>query len=439
MERLIVVGGGAAGMTAASWARRLKPNLDIIVFEATKMVSHAPCGIPYYVEGLFDDENLFLTYTPSYFTEKRGIKVIINTKVTDIDVNSRIITVMENSQSKNRYEYDYLVLSMGAKPKKIHSNGDYIFYVHHPAEATIIREKLWRVNKIAIIGGGILGIEMAEALNARGKKVILIHRGRYLLNRMLDEDMGKTITEKVSSKVETKLGESLVDVKENGKLVITDKGRYEVDSTIVAIGVEPNVDLVKDKLKLGETGALWTDDHMRTNVHNVYAAGDNVESINIITKKPSWVPFAPVANKMGFVAGSNIGGKDIRFPGVIDTQITKFDEYIIGKTGITENEAKRLGIKTVSAIVHHKTRARYYPGSKDIIVKLVAEENSMRIIGGQIIGGEEVLGRLNMLASVIQKGFTAEELFFVETGYVPPVNRVWDVITLAARKLYAGD
>ncbi|QXJ28220.1 CoA-disulfide reductase [Saccharolobus shibatae B12] len=437
MERLIIIGGGAAGMTAASWARRHKPNIDITVFESTKMVSHAPCGIPYFTEGLFDDENLFMTYTPEYFVEKRKINVKINSKVEEVDLRSRTITVRENQENK-KYEFDYLLLSTGAKPKKLNAEGDRIFYVHHPADASYIRQKLWSFDRIAIIGGGILGIEMTEALRARGKKLVLIHRGKYLLNKMLDEDMGKIITDKVGSEIELKLNESLISVTEKGRLIVTDKGKYEVDATVVAIGVEPNVDLVKDQLKIGETGAIWADNHMRTSIENVYAAGDSTESINIITKQPDWVPFAPVANKMGFVAGNNIGGKDVTFPGVIGTMITKFEEYVIAKTGITENEAKRHNIKTVSATVHHKTRARYYPGSKDIIVKLIAEANTMRIIGAQIIGEEEVLGRLNMMAAVIQKGFTAEELFFVETGYVPPVNRVWDAVTLAARKLYTG-
>ncbi|WP_338603778.1 CoA-disulfide reductase [Sulfolobus tengchongensis] len=437
MEKLIIIGGGAAGMTAASWARRLKPDLDITVLESTKMVSHAPCGIPYFTEGLFDDESLFMTYTPDYFIEKRKINVKINSIVEEVDLKSRILVVKEN-QDRIKYEFDNLLLSMGAKPKKINSDGEKIFYVHHPAEATHLRQKLWGFNRIAIIGGGILGIEMAEALRARGKRVIMIHRGKYLLNKMLDEDMGKVVTEKVSSEVELRLSEELVNVEEGGRIVITDKGKYEVDATIVAIGVEPNIDLVKNQLRIGETGAIWTDDHMRTSVKGVYAAGDVAEATNIITKKPDWVPFAPVANKMGFVAGNNIGGKNVIFPGVLGTMITKFEEYIIGKTGLTEVDAKKHGLKTVSATVHHKTRARYYPDSKDIIVKLIAEANSMRIIGAQIIGEEEVLGRLNMLAAVIQKGFTAEDLFFVETGYVPPVNRVWDVVTLAARKLYTG-
>lgn len=411
--------------------------MHVTVFESTKMVSHAPCGIPYFTEGLFDDENLFMTYTPEYFIEKRKINVKTNSKVEEVDLRSRIVVVREN-QEKRKYEFDYLLFSTGARPKKINAEGDRIFYVHHPAEASYIRQKLWSFNRIAIIGGGILGIEMAEALRARGKKIVLIHRGRYLLNKMLDEDMGKIVTDKVESEIELKLNESLVSVIEEGRVVITDKGKYDVDATVVAIGVEPNIDLVKDQLKIGQTGAIWADNHMRTSVENVYAAGDSTESINIITKKPDWVPFAPVANKMGFVAGNNIGGKDVTFPGVVGTMITKFEEFIIGKTGVTENEAKRYNIKTVSAIVHHKTRARYYPGSKDIIVKLIAEADTMRIIGAQIVGEEEVLGRLNMMAAVIQKGFTAEDLFFVETGYVPPVNRVWDVVTLAARKLFSG-
>ncbi|MEJ2770488.1 MULTISPECIES: FAD-dependent oxidoreductase [unclassified Stygiolobus] len=435
MEKLVVIGGGAAGMSASSRARRLKPQIEIEVFEATKMVSHAPCGIPYFVEGLFDDENLFMTYTPQFFIENRRINVRINTKVAEIDLSSRVVYA-EGKDGKMKSEYDYLVISTGSKPKRLPSEGnDRVFYIHHPAEAVSLRQKLWSLNTIAIIGGGILGVEAAEALTQRGKKILLIHRGEYLLNKSLDQELGKLITERISRDVELRLGEGVTEIKQGGRLIITDKGKYEVDGTIIAIGVEPNVDLVKGKIQLGTTGAIKVDEYMRTNYREVYSAGDNTESVNIVTGKPHWVPFAPVANKMGYVAGSNIGGEPMKFPGVVNTQITKYKEYYIGRVGLQEEEAKKYGFHPVSATITGKTRARYYPGAKDIHVKVIADEETKRILGAQIVGEEEVLGRIDMMAAAIMKGFTIEDTFFIEMGYLPAISRVWDPVIVAIRKI----
>jgi len=435
MEKLVVIGGGAAGMSASSRARRLKPQIEIEVFEATKMVSHAPCGIPYFVEGLFDDENLFMTYTPQFFIENRKINVRINTRVTEIDLSSRVVYA-EGKDGKMKSEYDYLVISTGSKPKRLPSEGnDRVFYIHHPAEAVSLRQKLWSLNTIAIIGGGILGVEAAEALTQRDKKVLLIHRGEYLLNKSLDQELGKLITDRISRDVELRLGEGVTEIKQGGRLIITDKGKYEVDGTIIAIGVEPNVDLVKGKIQLGTTGAIKVDEYMRTNYREVYSAGDNTESVNIVTGKPYWVPFAPVANKMGYVAGSNIGGEPMKFPGVVNTQITKYKEYYIGRVGLQEEEAKKYGFHPVSATITGKTRARYYPGAKDIHVKVIADEETKRILGAQIVGEEEVLGRIDMMAAAIMKGFTIEDTFFIEMGYLPAISRVWDPVIVAIRKI----
>jgi len=435
MEKLVVIGGGAAGMSASSRARRLKPQIEIEVFEATKMVSHAPCGIPYFVEGLFDDENLFMTYTPQFFIENRKINVRINTKVTEIDLSSRVVYA-EGKDGRMKSEYDYLVISTGSKPKRLPSEGnDRVFYIHHPAEAVSLRQKLWSLNTIAIIGGGILGVEAAEALTQRDKKVLLIHRGEYLLNKSLDQELGKLITDRISRDVELRLGEGVTEIKQGGRLIITDKGKYEVDGTIIAIGVEPNVDLVKGKIQLGTTGAIKVDEYMRTNYREVYSAGDNTESVNIVTGKPHWVPFAPVANKMGYVAGSNIGGEPMKFPGVVNTQITKYKEYYIGRVGLQEEEAKKYGFHPVSATITGKTRARYYPGAKDIHVKVIADEETKRILGAQIVGEEEVLGRIDMMAAAIMKGFTIEDTFFIEMGYLPAISRVWDPVIVAIRKI----
>jgi NADPH-dependent 2,4-dienoyl-CoA reductase/sulfur reductase-like enzyme len=439
MKRVVVIGGGAAGMSASSRVRRLDETAEITVFEATDMVSHAPCGIPYYIEGLFDDVRLFMTYDPDFFKTKRRINVLTETRVTEVDLKSRVVRA-EGRHGKVVTEYDYLIIATGASPKVLDTaKGDRVFYVHHPAEAKELREKLWSLNKIAIIGAGITGLETAEALAAKGKKVYLIHRGPYPLNKYLDEDMGKILAERVSRSVDFRPNESFERTENEGRVVVTDKGKYEVDGTIVAVGIKPNVELFEDYVKLGPTGAIETNHYMRTNLREVYAAGDVAESINLVTGRPDWQPFAPVANKMGFVAGSNIAGHEMRFPGVVGTVMTKFENYFIAKTGLTEKEARAYGFRPFAATISSKTRARYYPGAKDIHVRLVMDEATGRILGGQIIGEEEVLGRIDTIAAIIQKGMTAEEAFFVEMGYLPAISRVWDPLIVAIRQLLKAE
>ncbi|WP_292320060.1 FAD-dependent oxidoreductase [Caldisphaera sp.] len=437
-ETLIIIGGGDAGMTTASWARRRKPSMNIKVFEKTNLISHAPCGLPYYIEGLFDDESLLAAYKAEEFEKERNVNVKINHEVTDIDFDNRIIYTV-NEGKVYKYEYDYLVLATGSKPKKInYDNESRIFYVHHPAFARDVRDKIMKLNKIAIIGGGILGIEMAEALAKNKKQVILIHKHSYLLNKILDEDMAYYINNMVSKDLLVKLNEETLEINEGGRIVITNKNRYEVDGTIVAIGVMPNTGLVKENNFIGETKAIKTDEYMRTYMKDVYAVGDVAESKNIITGKPDWQPFAPVAGKMGFTAGNHIGGVYYKFPGLVGTAITKYNDYFIAKTGLTESEAIKNGFKTMSTIVRSKTRARYYPGGKDIIIKLIADEVSQKIIGAQIIGGEEVLGRIDMIALAIMKSNTLYDLFYLEHAYMPAISRSWDPVILAARSLMTG-
>ncbi len=437
MERVLVIGGGAAGMTTASWIRRLAPEMKVTVLESTSMVSHAPCGVPYFLEGLFDDPKLFMTYEPSFFIQKRGIDLRVGVKVREIDIPSRVAKVGEKNE---KVEFDYLVVATGSVPSEIKTDGnERVFFVHHPAHADELRRSLWSLEKVAVIGGGILGVETSEALVSRGKKVIMIHHGDRPLNRMLDDDMASFLSPKIASDVDMRLSESVLEIKDSGRTVITDKGEYKVDGTVVAVGVKPNSSLVKGQLELGVHGAIVVNDKMETSKKGVYAVGDVAQSINVITGKPDWVPYAPVANKMGFVAAFNVAGLERRFPGVVGTMITKYKETQIGKVGITHEDAVKSNMKVVEAKVQHKTRARYYPGSKDIWVKLIAEESSGRILGAQIVGEEEVLGRLDVLALAMMKRLTVEDLFFMENAYLPAVARVWDPIVLAARKIYAGD
>lgn len=429
-----MIGGGAAGMSAASRVRRLRGDFEVVVFEETSFVSHAPCGVPYYVEGLFTDVNLLMQYTPQYFRESRGIEVRTNVKVTEVGQG---YVKFEGG----KLDWDYLVIATGARPKlpKIPIEGDRVFTVHHPAEAQALKSSLESPRSIGIVGSGYVGIEMAEALRARGKDVTIMEMLPYPLYRALDEDTGRLLMDKMSeSGIKLRFNERVLSIERDaggGQVVITDAGKYRFDAVILAVGVEPNTDLAKELgLRIGETGAIWVDDHMRTSVENVYAAGDSTETINLVTHKPYYHPFGPTANKMGYVAGTNIAGGDMRFPGVVGTSFTKFMDLQVGSTGLTARDAVKFGFKPVTTLVKSRSRARYYPGGRDIWVKLIVDETNMRIIGAQVLGYEEVLGRVNVLSLAIARGLTVEELFFTDLAYLPAVTTVWDPLVVAARQ-----
>ncbi|WP_052290725.1 FAD-dependent oxidoreductase [Caldivirga maquilingensis] len=436
--RVVVIGGGAAGMSAASRIKRIRPDYDVVVFESTNIVSHAPCGIPYFLEGLFNDESLFMHYTPDYFTSVRGVRVRVNESVVKVG-DGFIIT-----NTGNRVNWDYLVLATGSVPRipNIPISGNKVFTIHHPSRAVEVRRILDSVNVIGIVGSGYIGLEVAEAMRVKGKEVIIVSRSSYPLSRSLDSDLGALVTEElIKSGVKVKLNERLIEIGRQGdsQVIITDSGKYIVDAVILATGIAPNVELASMlNLRIGETGAVWVNEHMATSRENVYAAGDVAETINVVTNEPYWHPFGTTANKMGYTAGSNIAGLRLRFPGVAGTSMTRFMNMYVASTGLTESEAVKHGLRVASTVIRARTRARYYPGDGELIVKLIAEKGSGRIIGGQFIGsdGGQVLGRVNTLASLIYKKATVEDLFLTDLAYLPPVTQVWDPLIIAARQLF---
>ncbi|ADY02344.1 NADPH:elemental sulfur oxidoreductase [Vulcanisaeta moutnovskia 768-28] len=436
--KVVVIGGGAAGMSAASRVKKLRRDANVVVLEGSNMVSHAPCGIPYYLEGLFDNYDLLMHYTPDYFRNVRNIDVRLNDVVVEVGQN------YVRTNKGNRFEWDYLVLAMGAIPitPGIPIRGDRVFTVHHPAEAMKLRDALYSVSTIGIIGTGYVGLEVAEALRFRGKNVIMIGRSGYPLRKSLDEDIGNIVKNELSKYgVKLRLNEIILEISDQGdeQVIITDGGKYVVDAVILATGIRPNIELARQlSLRIGETGAVWVDEHMRTSIDNVYAAGDIAETRNLITNKPYWHPFGTTANKMGFVVGSNIAGKLMIFPGVVGTSMTRFMNLYIASTGLTTQEAIRHGFRIRSAVITARTKARYYPGGGYVTIKLIVDDGSMRLIGAQVLGddGSYVLGKIDTLAALMAKGATVEDLFMSDLAYLPAVTQVWDPLIIAARQFF---
>lgn len=436
--RVVIVGGGASGMSAASRVKRLMPGADVKVFEKNGYVSYAPCGIPYFLGGVIDSLDKLIHYSVNVFREKRGIDVHIRASVEDVDEG--YVEVAEKGGSK-RYEWDVLVLATGARPIVPPIPGvdfDGVLTLRNLEDGVKAREMLAKAERVGIIGGGYIGLEVAENLIKLGKKVLMFEMLPHVMPT-LDHDMAERVErELIEHGVELHLSEKVVELGGDGSVskVVTEKGSYEVDLVFMAVGVRPDTSLAENLgLRIGETRAVWTDKRMRTSMENVYAVGDVAETVNLVTGRRDWIPLAPAANKMGYVAGSNIAGMDIEFPGVVGTAITKAFELEIGRTGLTEAQAKRLGYEAVSATITAKSRAGYYPEPKTVKVKLVADTETGRLLGAQIVGYEGVLARVNTVAALLPRGATVRDLFFADLAYAPPFAPVWDPLVVAARVL----
>jgi CoA-disulfide reductase len=440
MERrtVVVIGGGAAGMSAASRVKKLRPDWDVKVFEATEWVSHAPCGIPYVVEGIAEKEKL-MYYPPEVFIKKRGIDLHLRARVVEVDQG--VVRVEEEGGEKT-YEWDYLVFANGASPRIPAIEGvnlPGVFTADLPPDAVAIRDYMERngVENVVIIGGGYIGVEMAEAFSAQGKRVTLIERNERVMAKAFDKELTDVLEEEMKKRIDLHTQEITLRIegKERVEKVITDAGEYPADIVILATGIRPNVELAREiGVRLGETGAIWTNEKMQTSVENVYAAGDVAETRHIITGRRVWIPLAPVGNKMGYVAGSNIAGKEIHFPGVLGTSVTKFFDIEIGKTGLTEAEAMREGYDVRTAFIKASTRPHYYPGARPIWLKGVVDNETNRLLGVQAAGAE-ILPRIDTAAAMLTAGFTTKDAFFTDLAYAPPFAPVWDPLTVLARVL----
>ncbi len=437
--RLIVVGGSAAGMAAAAKAKRMDPSMEVIVFEKNGFVSYAPCGIPYYIEGLVGNIDELVYYRLDYFREKRGIDVRIHHLVTDIDVDKKLVYVTDKKTGRtSKLEYDKLMLATGGRPIKPDIKGIDLEGIHtlrSLEDGERLKKDVIKSNVIGIVGGGYIGVEVAEAVRKLGKRVLLFEMLDHIMPTF-DKEAALPIEEELKKNhVELHLNEKVVEFIGNDRVtkVVTEKGSYKVDTVLLAVGVRPNIELAKRiGIELGETGAIKVNEYMRTNIEDIYAGGDNTETVHLVTGKPTYIPLAPAANKMGRVAGENIAGGKAKFPGVVGTSITKAFNLEVGKTGFSLKEALEHGFDAVAVDIRHGSKSHYYPGFSKLNLRLVADRETHRVLGGQITGYEGVLARVNTLAAVITARMTTDELKMLDLAYAPPFAPVWDILIVAA-------
>ena len=439
-QRLAIIGGDAAGMSAATTARRRDRELDVVAFERGPHTSYSACGIPYYVGGLVEEADRLISRSPEEH-RANGIDVRMRCEVVAIDLDARRLTVRSQTGEESVEPFDQLVIATGAQAVRPPIPGaEAIEPAQTVAAAERLRAALERGGRSAVVvGAGYIGLEMAEAFAGRGLQVTVIERAPQVM-ATLDADMATHVQAAAEAHgVRVVLGASVQEVvlgdAGDPVAVRTDDETIDADHVVIGVGSEPLVDLAEAAgLQVGDSGALCVDDRQRCPGHDgVFAAGDCAESHHRVLDRPVNIQLGTHANKQGRIAGANATGGDERFPGVIGTAVSKICRYEVGRTGISEREAADAGIEVVSATIKDRTRAGYYPGAGPIWVKLVAQAGSGRLLGGQIVGVEGAAKRIDVLATAVWTGLAVDELALLDLSYAPPYSGVYDPLLIAAR------
>ena len=439
-ERLVVVGGDAAGMSAASQARRLRDagDLEIVVLEQGHDVSFSACGIPYWVGDQVTDRDELIARTPAEFAA-REIQVRTGTRAEEVDLDAGVVV----TAAGERLGYDRLVVATGGRPTRPPIPGldaPGVYGVHRLDDGAAIRSAIDAgARRGLVLGGGYIGLEMAEALQARGLDVTVV-LADPLPMQLLDADMGERVCTAMKAMgmtvhTDQAVREVLVDAAGRARGVRTDVDSYDADLVVLGLGMGPEARLAADAgLAIGRTGAIDVDRSQRCRDHpEVFAAGDCAQTFHRVTGEAAHVALGTHANKQGRVAGSVIGGRPARFAGVLGTALTKVGDLEIGRTGLCTTQAEQAGFAWRTDTIEGTTRAGYYPGADQIAVKLVTEAGSGQLLGAQVVGGPGAGKRIDVLATAIWAGMTAEDLAGSDLSYAPPFSPTYDPVVVAAR------
>lgn len=439
--KVVIIGGVAGGATAAARIRRLDENAEIVVFERSGFVSYANCGLPYYIGGVITDEEELTLQTPESFWMRFRIDIKTNHEVTDIDAAGKTVSVKNLLTGEEWKEsYDKLILSPGAKPTKPNIPGldsDKIFTLRTVEDTLRIHKYVEQAGpkSAVLVGGGYIGIEVAENLHEKGLDVTIVQRPKQLMNT-LDYDMATLVHTNVRKKgVGIKVGSSVTGFKEeDGKIVtlIKDEEGIPADMVLLAIGVTPDSDLAKKAgLELGIKGSIVVNDRMETSDPDIYAVGDAVQVKHFVSGLDAVIALAGPANKQGRIAADNICGGDSRYLGSQGSSIIKIFDQTVASTGLTEKAAAAAGIEYESVVLSPASHAGYYPGAKVMTMKVVYEKGTMRLLGAQIVGTEGVDKRIDVLATAIHAGVRADKLKDLDLAYAPPFSSAKDPTNMA--------
>ncbi len=449
-ERMVVIGGDAAGMSAASQARRRKGEreLSVTAFERGRYTSYSACGIPYWTGGEVAGPDALVARTADEH-RARGIDVRLRTEAVEIDPGRRRVRTRDADGSYAWTGYDHLVIATGAVPVRpdvpgVTARGVYGVQTLDDGEALLHGLRRDGVRRAVVVGGGYIGVEMAEAMLRRGLDVTLVDRAEQPMTT-LDPDMGRLVrTAMQDMGITVRTGAAVREIRTGSdgrvRAVATDRGEHPADIVVLGLGVRPATELAAAAgLPLGAAGGLLTEASQQVRGYEgVWAGGDCVEVLDRVSGTLRHIALGTHANKHGLVIGTNIGGGHATFPGVVGTAVSKVCELEIARTGLTQAQADAAGLRWASAVVESTSRAGYYPGAAAMTVKMLAERGTGRLLGTQIVGREGAAKRVDVAAVALSAGLTVEQLTFLDLGYAPPFSPVWDPVQVAARKTAAA-
>jgi NADPH-dependent 2,4-dienoyl-CoA reductase/sulfur reductase-like enzyme len=468
MDPFVVVGGDAAGLSAASKLKREAPGREVVVFEKGRWVSYAHCGTPYFVKGDVDGLTDLLSLTPEDVTE-RDIALHREHEVTALDTDRKTVTVQPRDGDALDQSYEELLVATGGRAVTGPIEGsdlDGVFTLHGIDDAAAIRAALeddatpeslgggefldpavveryagWEPPEtVAIVGGGYVGVEMAEAFTAHGLDVHLFQRSGHVL-----KPFGEAVAERVESELRERgvwlhLNEEVARFAGGSRvrhLECESGAALDVDVALVGVGIRPNVDLLSGTpVELGESGAVAVDAYGRTAVPDVYAAGDCAQARHVVTDEFEWVPLGLTANRAGRAIGQTVAGDPTETGGIAGTAVVKAFDQECGRTGVLDHdEAREAGFDPVSETVTTRSRSGYYPGAAETVVSLTADRETGRLLGGSIVGTDRGAVRIDTVATAIEAGMTVDEVERLDLAYAPPFSPVWDPVLTAAKVL----
>lgn len=438
--RVIIIGGIAAGTSAAAKFRRLHKDAEIVIYEKNNIVSFGACGLPYFVGDFFEDSNNMIARTPEAFVNSGiDVKTLHEVKRVDFENKKVIVQDLKGNEEFEDY-YDKLMIATGASSIIPPIKNLDIENVHtlKSMEDGIRLKELFRDenNKnIAIIGAGFIGLEAVEAAKKYGKKVSVFQLGDRILQDVFDKEITDLLEEELRShNVDLYLQESVTEIIGDKKVkkVKTSNREVEADVVIIATGVRPNTEFLKNSnLEMLPNGAIIVDNYGKTSIEDVYSAGDCATITQIITGEKAYVPLATGANKLGRIVGENLAGADIEFQGSLSSSCIKVMNMEAGRTGITESKAKALNLNYKTVFINDMNATNYYPGQSKIYIKLIYDSESKVILGGQVGGYKDAVQRVNVIAACIYGKLTTKELGMLDLCYAPPFARTWDALNVA--------
>jgi NADPH-dependent 2,4-dienoyl-CoA reductase/sulfur reductase-like enzyme len=445
-ERLVVLGGVAAGMSAASQAKRRRPDLEVVAIQRSPEVSYGACGMPYNIMDPQRSIDDLVVISADTFRKKRGIDVRTRHEALAIEPAERRVLVRDLvSGREERLAWDHLVIATGARAIRLPIPGDDlqgVLVLRDLEDGGRVRRWLDEraPRRAVIVGGGYIGMEMAEALVERGLAVTVLERLPAILPGFEGAIVASAMETLVRHGVDVRTGVTATgfvgDTEGRVVAVETDLGRIDADLVLVAVGARPNAELARAAgLALGASGAIAVDDHLRTSAPGIWAAGDCAHAWHLVTGQPAWIPLGTTANKQGKIAGANAAGAELTFPGIVGTAIFRVFDLEVGRTGLNAAEAAAAGFDAVSAAITGNTRAHGYPGPRKTTVWLLAERTSGRLLGAQVVGGEGVKGRVDVLATALHARMDLDAVGLLDLSYAPPFAPVWDPVLTAASQL----